>query len=64
MKSVPSVFIRSIESENARFLREFIEINARAKILGLRYPLIYCEENLLGWETCLQPRKWVTWDLH
>ncbi|MEM3290668.1 MAG: acyl-CoA dehydrogenase [Candidatus Micrarchaeaceae archaeon] len=41
VKSVPPDLIRSIESENVRFPREFIEINAKAKILGLRFPQIY-----------------------
>ncbi|MGC8506590.1 MAG: acyl-CoA dehydrogenase family protein [Thermoplasmata archaeon] len=41
VKSIPPDLIRSIESENERFPREFIDINAGANILGLRYPKIY-----------------------
>ncbi|MGC8516161.1 MAG: acyl-CoA dehydrogenase family protein [Thermoplasmata archaeon] len=41
VKSIPSDLIRSIESESERFPREFIDINAGANILGLRYLRIY-----------------------
>ncbi len=41
VKSIPHDLIRSIESEEKKFPREFIEINARENLLGLRYPESY-----------------------
>ncbi len=41
VKSVPSDLIRSMESEDRIFPREFININARANLLGLRFSKAY-----------------------
>jgi acyl-CoA dehydrogenase len=45
VKSIPPELIRSIESEEKKFPREFIDINARANLLGLRYPEVYGGRN-------------------
>ena len=40
-KSIPPELIRSIESETKKFPREFVDINAKANMLGLRFSKEY-----------------------
>ena len=40
-KSIPPDLIRSIESETKKFPREFVDINAKANMLGLRFSKEY-----------------------
>ena len=40
-KSIPPDLIRAIESETKKFPREFVDINAKANMLGLRFSKEY-----------------------